>query len=459
MVSAGRHVMATKNWRDDVELDEAWRRGFAWVEETLGGRLVSVERQERWRPSWFLDLEREGEVVPLYFRGDRGLTDHGVYPLEHEMRVFELLERHGLIVPHVHGFCPEPRGIVLDRKPGRPDVGTAETTAEQESILDHYIDQLTAIHGIPAQDCVSETMTMPDTVEEIALGDLPHYERTFREAKSGPEPLIEFILGWVRRNVPTHREKVSLLHGDSGQLIFEDGRVTALLDFELAYLGDPLADLAAMRVRDLFEPLGALPRAFRRYALARGEDLDEAAIHYHTARFALYTPMSVAALLAAPPAGVDWCLYKEWSVLVGRVSLESIAAAIGLDVPAIEPPRPRPSQRASAYETLVGLLGGEERAEVYEQDVPLRMARYLREVDRIGAELDAADLDEAAAILGKRPSDPESAEAALERVVLEAGPDRDVELLTFFLRRSRRAECLLAHSLRRLQRSTLQPLA
>ena len=123
------------------------------------------------------------------------------------------------------------------------------------------------------------------------------------------------------------------------------------------------------------------------------------------------------------------------------------------------PGRPRPSQRASAYETLVGLLGGEERAEVYEQDVPLRMARYLREVDRIGAELDAADLDEAAAILGKRPSDPESAEAALERVVLEAGPDRDVELLTFFLRRSRRAECLLAHSLRRLQRSTLQPLA
>ena len=60
--------MATKNWRDDVELDEAWRRGFAWVEETLGGRLVSVERQERWRPSWFGSVQ----AVPPEARRERG---------------------------------------------------------------------------------------------------------------------------------------------------------------------------------------------------------------------------------------------------------------------------------------------------------------------------------------------------------------------------------------------------
>ena len=36
------------------ELDESWQRGFDWVEEKLGARIVSFERQARWRPAFFL---------------------------------------------------------------------------------------------------------------------------------------------------------------------------------------------------------------------------------------------------------------------------------------------------------------------------------------------------------------------------------------------------------------------
>ena len=53
----------------------SWRRGFDWIEAELGGTIVRAERQARWRPAWTLDLQREGEVVPLYFRGERGETD------------------------------------------------------------------------------------------------------------------------------------------------------------------------------------------------------------------------------------------------------------------------------------------------------------------------------------------------------------------------------------------------
>ena len=75
------------------EVDAAEQRMLVWVERTLGGKVVRKERQARWRPAWFLELERAGETLPLYFRGDRGATDHGVYPLEHEMRVLQLLAR------------------------------------------------------------------------------------------------------------------------------------------------------------------------------------------------------------------------------------------------------------------------------------------------------------------------------------------------------------------------------
>ena len=100
-------------------LPPEWRRAFSWLETKLAGRIVRTERQARWRPAWFLDLERDGETVPLYFRGERGEADHGAYALEHEMSVLQVLEQSGIPVPHVHCFCPEPRGIVMDRSPGR----------------------------------------------------------------------------------------------------------------------------------------------------------------------------------------------------------------------------------------------------------------------------------------------------------------------------------------------------
>ncbi len=109
--------MAGPTWRE--ALAPEWHAAFEWVERNVGGPIVRFERHPRWRPAWYLDVERAGEIVPIYFRGDRGALDHGVYPLEHEMKVLQLLEKHAIPVPHVFGFCPEPRGIVMQRCPGR----------------------------------------------------------------------------------------------------------------------------------------------------------------------------------------------------------------------------------------------------------------------------------------------------------------------------------------------------
>ncbi|MEE2663675.1 MAG: hypothetical protein VX681_06120 [Myxococcota bacterium] len=50
---------------------EPWPRGFAWVEQQLGGTLTRWESQNRRRPAWFLELERANETLPLYWRGAR----------------------------------------------------------------------------------------------------------------------------------------------------------------------------------------------------------------------------------------------------------------------------------------------------------------------------------------------------------------------------------------------------
>ena len=103
-----------------ADLTPEWRRAFAWVERELGGRVCNLQRQGRWRPAYFFDLQRDGELLPLYFRGDRGHAEgeRVTAVLDHEASIYRVLEASGLPVPHVYGICPEPHGIVM---PGELD--------------------------------------------------------------------------------------------------------------------------------------------------------------------------------------------------------------------------------------------------------------------------------------------------------------------------------------------------
>ena len=76
--------------RELDDLSPEWQRGFAWVEQALGGRVCNLQRQGRWRPAWFFDLDKGGELLPLYFRGDRGWEEGQRVEsvLEHEWNVY-----------------------------------------------------------------------------------------------------------------------------------------------------------------------------------------------------------------------------------------------------------------------------------------------------------------------------------------------------------------------------------
>ena len=75
----------------DVRTDKVVR----WIEENVGGRVVDIDPQARWRPVWFATLERDGERVELCVRGDRLDCRHG-FPLEHEMHLQDQLHKAGI---------------------------------------------------------------------------------------------------------------------------------------------------------------------------------------------------------------------------------------------------------------------------------------------------------------------------------------------------------------------------
>jgi len=417
-----------------------------WVEDLMGGQITRCERQARWRPAYFLDLEREGEQIPLYFRGDRGVSNSTQYALEHEMTCLKVLADQGIPVPHVFGFCPEPRGILMECSPGQADLSTAATPEEQRSVQRHYMEILAQIHALDIQPFLDAGLQAPSEPKRLALADLPLWEKAYRSAKSRPEPLIEFVLGWLKRNVPPPADSACFVCGDSGQFLFDRGRVTAVIDLELAHLGDPAEDLGALRCRDLSEPLGDLRPALAAYEEFVGHPVDPFLVDYHTVRFAMTTPLATVPVLSRARPGVDLIQYLCWFHVYCRAPLEVIAQGRGLALAPPPLPDAKENSRSALYQDLSLRLApgeGNDGFDDYARETAWRTAIYLERSNRYGPALEADSLGEVNRLLGSEHANLAEADAALEAWILSADTGADDDLIQLLHRRCVREEVLL----------------
>jgi aminoglycoside phosphotransferase (APT) family kinase protein len=96
---------------------------------------------------------------------------------------------------------------------------------------------LAGIHGLPLT-ALPELRRMT-AKREIAELELDH--RNF----GWPRPVFELALRWLREHNSPPSEEMTLVHGDfrHGNLIVGPDGVRAVLDWELAHLGDPMEDL------------------------------------------------------------------------------------------------------------------------------------------------------------------------------------------------------------------------
>ena len=433
------------------DLAPEWRRAIAYVEEHGGGRVVRAERQARWRPAWFFDVETSGGIVPIYFRGARGEAGLGVYTLDHEGAVLEVLAENGVPVPKVWGVCSDPPGLVLERSPGRANLATAESEEERTTVFREYMEWLAKMHEIDLADFEARGLTRPPDEATRALGDLASWEKAYRGNKVRPEPMIEFVLAWLKRHMLQDRDETTFLCGDAGQFIFEDGHMTAVLDLELAYLGDPAADLGALFGRTLSEPLGDLLAGIRHYESCRGIEVDPRVVQYHAVRFGICTPLAVSHLCAEPPPGLVYAQYLGWYVVYGRASLEWIAGLMGIDLEAPADPVAEASMYAPAFSSMRAALQPKPEDSTFaafEKDCIDRSAIYLQRADQYGAAIEQANQAEAPVLLNS--AEPVSDEQ-LEALVAREDPANDEALIRFFHRRLLRQEFLLSPAMRELE--------
>lgn len=96
---------------------------------------------------------------------------------------------------------------------------------------------------------------------------MDQFTDNYRELKARPDPFVEFVLGYLDRNLVGASERRTLIVCDEGQFLQVEGCVQAVTDLEVAHLGDPMADLGMLASRDPTMHFGKHEAAFR---LGRG---------------------------------------------------------------------------------------------------------------------------------------------------------------------------------------------
>jgi hypothetical protein len=408
----------------------------AFVEQVVGGKVTHMQRQIRWRPAWFVDVERNGTITHLHLRGERE-GDVAIFPdLQREADVISVLGEHGIAVPRIYGVCTEPPAILMEALPGSRNVAEAASDEERRSICRQFIANVVAMHKLPVAPFVAKGLALPAGAENIVLAGLHAYMPLYERTKRKPEPFIDYILGWLKRNVPKDRTRASFIQFDSGQFLFKDGKVTGLYDFEFSLIGDPMNDLATMRMRETVEPLGDdMRNVCKYYEELSGEPIDHSVINFHTLLFAIISVMQFAGTVSVPDPGDPHSVYLEWDLALRQVVLRAMEALTGWS---IEPPAPlveRTGDNAALIAKLaetVGRISTSTALDAATKDSAAQLIEWVGLADAQGAQIMARDLADVSAVIGREFTEWAEAQVALEAFVIGAGADQDERLFRLF---------------------------
>lgn len=455
-----------------------------WVEAHFGGRVVRVERLPRWRVGWFLDVvvghdagasTDPATTLELYARGARGPDFPSPYDLEHERRVHDLLEDHGFPVPHVHGIIEVDAMpvMVMDRVRGVQGLQAEPDEATRRRLMLECVDLMARMHRIGLDELRARGFEVPASPgETVWSGAIARLEEHYLASVHPRDPVIDFLRGWLRRNTPAGRDRPAFVTWDAAQFLHADGRLTALIDFELAHVGDPYMDLAPLRSRDTMELFGDLSGAFARYEAAVGEPVDLDVVRYFEIAQLTATLMLQRPVLLAPDAGSDLVTHIVWYVESARYALDVLAELLGEPLETIAPVDVAPRENAVAHAHLVRSLHAATRPRAgvdprdpgevmrrWQARCDYRLARHLARVDEAGAAITRAELADAAEVVGRVVRDRADADDALVALVAREDPALERTLLHYCNRRMQRASALLGPPDAQLvQHVPLQPL-
>jgi aminoglycoside phosphotransferase (APT) family kinase protein len=198
-------------------------------------------------------LVRAGERELVLRRPPRGVHAGTAHDVLREARLLLALRPAHARVPRVLALCDDAavlgapfycmervRGAILRGLPGEPlpDAPTMRRLSEG------FVDELAALHALDWEAAGLGALGRPDGYVERQVAG---WSRRWAAARTGDVPSVDAAAAWLAAHRPPGRG-AALIHNDFkyDNLVLDPadpGRVVAVLDWEMATLGDPLMDL------------------------------------------------------------------------------------------------------------------------------------------------------------------------------------------------------------------------
>ena len=252
-------------------------------------------------------LVRAGERELVLRRPPRGVGPGSAHDVLREHRLLAALRPTFARVPRVLAACDdaqllgapfyvmEPvRGVILRGLPGEP----VPDAATMRGLAERFVDEMAALHALDWRAAGLAALGRPEGYVERQVAG---WTKRWLAARTGDVASIDAAAAWLASHRPPERG-AALIHNDFkyDNLVLDAldlTRVVAVLDWEMATLGDPLMDLGtslgywvdpddppALRALGLglTATPGNLSRAelVARYASITGRDVGDALFYY-----------------------------------------------------------------------------------------------------------------------------------------------------------------------------------
>jgi aminoglycoside phosphotransferase (APT) family kinase protein len=268
--------------------------------EGLGAGTISWQRIGEGHSN-LTYLLRRGERSLVLRRGPRPPLPKSTHDMVRESHIQLLVKAAGIAVPNIVAVCADESVLgvpfyVMDYLDGAVITDTEpsglDTPEQRRATAFAAVDTLVTLHSVDITRGGLESVGRPDGYlqRQVAL-----FSSLWDVSTRRSVPEIKSVASWLAANTPKS-QRASVVHGDYrvGNLMFElsaPPRVLAILDWEMATVGDPLADLGYFlatyaEAGSRFTPLELTPVTRRegyptrmeladRYGAATGLDLSE----------------------------------------------------------------------------------------------------------------------------------------------------------------------------------------
>ncbi len=321
-------------------LETAVGRSLANVDLVSGVRRLSGGASQE---TWSFDAIAGTHSHPLILRRAPGGTTNNkrdtAVPLATEAALIQLAEQQGVPVPPITVVLKDEDGLgdgfIMERIEGetiaRKILRDAEYADARPKLARQCGEILAKIHAVPRGD-------IPDIQVSPARSEIDKYRDIYASMKH-PHPVFELAFRYLEDNLPTD-ENLTLVHGDfrNGNLMIGPDGVRAVLDWELAHVGDPMEDLGwicvnSWRFGEIDNPVGGFGSRedmFAGYEAAGGAPVDPERVKYWEVLGTLKWGIMCMIMVSAFSSGMDRSVERA---AIGRRSSETEIDLLNLLAP------------------------------------------------------------------------------------------------------------------------------